>query len=463
MTDIEQKESVLAEEQLSATQVLASFVRNLCYDNLPEEAVNKAKQLIRDGLGNQLGASIIADPARVAIGLLREFGGAEQATITGYGAKLPVPQAALANAMLGHGIELDDAHANALTKSGSLLIPSVVTSGEHLGRNGAQTIAAAVVGYEIMVRIGLAINPSHRKRGFHTTGTVGAIASAGATAKQLALSAEQTNHALGLGAMQSAGIQAYLDDPCMAKPLSPGKAAFNGTLAAMLASREFTGPRYALESQEGFFNAYADELNTHHVFDGLDSDYKIMEIGFKPHAACRYAHGPIDAAQAIKVGHGAQAGEINKIRVRMCELAIRQSGHTEVPNLNSAMGSTPFGVALALTRGQNNLADYKEGFEDSRNHQLVRNVELVPEPEFGLMGRQAIVEVTLTDGRTVAERVEGPKGEPEHPMSAEELEQKFLGLAGLALGEQKARHLNEVLGDLENVEDLRAVTALLVR
>jgi 2-methylcitrate dehydratase PrpD len=446
--------TVAVRTEAKITSELAGFAAGLAFEELPSEVVQKAKHLIRDGLGNQLAASMVAEPARVAIGLLREFGGAEQATVVGYGLRLPVPFAAMANAMLGHGIELDDAHRDALTKSGSALIPAVLTTGEHCRTSGRQTIAATVVGYDLMVRIGLAMQPSHRKRGFHTTGTVAAIACAGAAGRQLDLAQPEMNSALGLGAMQSAGIQAYLDDPCMAKPFSPGKGAFNGTLAALLAAKGFTGPRLALESREGFFNAYADEVDLGLVLDRLGSDYKILEVAYKPHAACRYAHGPIDAAQTLKRERDLDPGSIAAVVVRASELALRQSSRTEVPNLNSAMGSTEFGVALALVAGANGLGDYRAGFEDPAVHALAKRVRMVQEPAFGVMGRQAVVEVSTTSGETLAESVEMPKGEPEAPLGEGELRDKFLGLAALAVGAERAREIADLVDRLEDLEDV---------
>lgn len=444
-----------------ATQALAQFVAGLEFTELSAEVVHKTKLLIRDGLGNQLGASVIAEPARVAHELIAELGGAEQATITGYGTKVPVPQAAMINAMLGHGVELDDAHGPALTKSGSLLVPTVMTSGEFLHRSGAETIVAAVAGYDLMVRIAMAINPGHRKRGYHTTGAVGAIASAGAAAKQYGFDAALTADALGLGAMQAAGIQAYLDSPCMAKPLSPGKAAMNGTLAAMLVSKGFTGPKLALESREGFFNAYADGVKPEEIFNGLGTDFKVLEVGFKPHAACRYAHGPIDAAQALHREHGFTSEQIEKVTVHMCELAIRQSGRSVTPNLNAAMGSTPFGVALALQGHLNGLKDYEEGFKDRRIHDVAAEVELVAEPSYGLMGRQAVVDVQLKDGQVFTHAVKGPKGEPDLPMSDSELENKFLDLAASAIGSDRAREVSDLVMNLEQVDDIAQIAKVL--
>lgn len=455
---IEQDSSLSA-----ATENLASFVADLSYADLPGPVVEKAKLLLRDGLGNQLAASTIAEPARLAHELVAGFGGEAQATVTGYGTRLPVPFAAMVNAMLGHGVELDDAHGRALTKSGSLLVPSVMAMGEHQRRSGAETIEAIVAGYELMVRIALAVNPSHRSRGFHTTGAVGAIASAGAAGKQLRLNGEQMADALGLGVMQAAGVQAFLDYPCMAKPLSPGKAAFNGTLAAMLAARGFTGPRRALESREGFFNAYADEADPAELWDGFGSSFKVMEVGFKPHAACRYAHGPIDAAQALHDAHTPEAADIASITVWMSELAVRQSGRSDTPNLNAAMGSTPFGVALALLRGNNGLADYDAGFRDDAIHEVAQAVKIVSEPGYGFMGRQATVEVRLTNGQTLTHSVEGPKGEQENPLTAAELEEKFIGLASMAVGRDAAQAISESVMNLEDLADVGQITRLLVR
>jgi 2-methylcitrate dehydratase PrpD len=461
-------ESVAIEESAvgtaeGATQALGTFASDLTFADLPDAVVHKAKLLLRDGLGNQLGASTMAEPARIALEAVSEFGGTGQATVTGYGNRMPVPFAAMLNAMLGHGIELDDAHGSALTKSGSLLVPTVMTTGEFLARSGRDTLTALVVGYDVIVRVAMAINPSHRTRGFHTTGAVGAVASAAAAGKQYGFDADRLADVIGLGTMQAAGIQAYLDYPCMAKPFSPGKAAFNGTLAAALVQKGFTGPRYGLESREGFFNAYADEVDTNWIFDGLGEQFKVMEVGFKPHAACRYAHGPIDAAQEIRQQADLSTDDIADITVHMCELAIRQSGRTVAPNINAAMGSTPFGVALALTRGQNGLADYEIGFEDKQVHDLAGMVKLIAEPSYGLMGRQAVVEVNLKSGANRRVSVAGPKGEPDLPMSDQELETKFLGLAELAVGEKAARQINEMVLQIEEIDDLSKLVTLLVR
>lgn len=443
------------------TRDIAEFIVGLRYDDLPSPVIDKTKQLIRDGLGNQLAASSMDTPARLVRELFREWGGLGEATVVGYGDRFPLPQATMVNAMLGHGVELDDAHANALTKSGSALIPATMAFAEATQASGEDAIVAAVVGYDVMIRIGLAVNPAHRQRGYHTTGTASPFGVAAVGAKLLKLGVEETSWALGLAGMQSAGVQAFLDDPCMAKPFSPGKGAFNGALAAVLASRGFTGPRTILEGKEGFLNAFAGDYRVEELRRGLGEEFKVLEVAFKPHAACRYAHGPIDAAHELRRALSGATDDISAVTVHMSDLAIRQSGRTDAPTLNTAMGSTPFGVATGLLLGSNGLADYRSAFEDRRVHDLARIVRLEPYADAGVMGRQALVSVATRDGTVLEHRVEGPRGEPEDPLSGSELREKFLGLAGLAVSKDAARQIAEATEDLETAPNLLELVGLL--
>jgi 2-methylcitrate dehydratase PrpD len=422
------------EDLTGLTMRFAELTANLKFENLPAEVVNKAKLILRDGIGNQIAASAIGEPAKRMVELVREWGGAPQATVIGFGFKAPLPQAAMCNAMMGHGVELDDAHGSGLIKAGSVLVPTINAIAEFKGASGKEVITALVAGYEIAVRVAKAINPGHRSRGYHTTGTVSCLAAAAAGARLLGCNAEQIAWAIGLAGMQSAGIQSYLDDPCIAKPFSPGKSAFNGTLAAVMASRGFSGPKKVLESKEGFFNAFTDNVRISDLLDGLGKEFAIMEVGFKPHAACRYAHGPIDLAQDLYWKNDVRVDNIEKISVHMSAMAIRQASKPKVTNLNAAMGSTQFGVALALATGANGLRDYWSGYENKRIHEVASGkVELIAEDEFGLTGRQAIVEVLTKDGRKLVLRSEEPRGEPTNPLSEDELERKFTGLASMVM------------------------------
>jgi 2-methylcitrate dehydratase PrpD len=434
------------------TLKFAELVHALKYEAIPEEVTKKAKFIIRDGLGNQIAASAISEPARKVIEMVKEWGGKTESTVVGYGFKVPAPMAALCNAMMGHGVELDDAHGSGLIKAGSVVVPSLMALAEANNKSGKEVVTALIAGYEVAIRIAKAINPGHRQRGFHTTGTVSAIGVAAAGAKLLGCDVNAIASAIGLAAMQSAGIQSYLDDPCMAKPFSPGKSALNGTMAAVMVSRGFTGPKKALEGREGFFNAYCDDIRVSDLLDGLGQKFAIMEVGFKPHAACRYAHGPIDLAQQFFHEDNVRLQDVDSIRVNMCELSIRQASKPKPPNLNAAMGSTQFSVALALEIGRNGLREYWDGFNNQKIHDASSTqTTLICEPAYGVTGRQAAVELTLKNGKVLRREQPEPKGEPANPLTEQELSDKFTGLVKMVKGAQNlGPALSEKLMNLEN-------------
>lgn len=437
----------------------AELVHGLKYEAIPEEVTKKAKFIIRDGLGNQIAASAISEPARKVIEMVKEWGGKPESTVVGYGFKVPAPMAAMCNAMMGHGVELDDAHGSGLIKAGSVMVPSLMALAEANNKSGKEVVTALIAGYEVAIRIAKAINPGHRQRGFHTTGTVSAIGVAAAGAKLLGCDVNGIASAIGLAAMQSAGIQSYLDDPCMAKPFSPGKSALNGTIAAVMVSRGFTGPKKALEGREGFFNAYCDDIRVSDLLDGLGQKFAIMEVGFKPHAACRYAHGPIDLAQQFFHEDNVRLQDVDSIRVNMCELSIRQASKPKPPNLNAAMGSTQFSVALALEIGRNGLREYWDGFKNQKIHDASSTqTTLICEPAYGVTGRQAAVELTLKNGKVLRREQPEPKGEPANPLTEQELSDKFTGLVKMVKGAQNlGPGLSEKLMNLENQASVKEI------
>lgn len=451
-----------AQSLTGLTERFAEFVTSLRFDDLPAGVVTKAKLILRDGIGNQIAASAISEPGGRVVELYTEWGGKPEATVVGYGVKIPAPLAALCNGALGHGVELDDAHGSGLLKAGSVLIPAAFATAETAAVTGQQLLAGLVAGYEISVRLAKAINPGHRQRGYHTTSTVGTIGAAAVAAKLLGGDAEEIASAIGLAAMNSAGIQSYLDFPCMAKPLGPGRAAFNGVLAGTLAVRGFTGPKTALESGEGFLHAMTDSVRESDLLDGLGEHFTIMEVGFKPHAACRYAHGPIDLAQQFHRVDGIRSGDVETLEIRASQLAVRQASKPDCPVLGTAMGSTEFGVALALARGSNGLKDYWDGFGDQDVHALAKRIRMQPEPEFGVGGRQSIIDLKTRDGRILTRRQEEPRGEPSNPLTPDELAAKYFSTATLVVDRAQAERVAEVVMNLENEAEAGIVPGLAV-
>jgi 2-methylcitrate dehydratase PrpD len=140
---------------------------------------------------------------------------------------------------------------------------------------------------------------------------------------------------------------------------------------------------------------------------------------------------------------------VERVTVHMSELAIRQASKPQCTNLNAAMGSTQFGVALALSAGRNGLKEYWDGYQLAEVHGGMDKITLRKEPAYGLGGRQARIDVVLKDGREVTRSAHEPKGEPSNPLGADELEAKFRAMTTMVVDDAQARRISDLLMSLE--------------
>ncbi|MBX9812331.1 MAG: MmgE/PrpD family protein [Burkholderiales bacterium] len=444
-----------------ATSAIAEFACSVTIDALPESVITKTKQLVLDCLGNQIGA-FDEEPARMLHDVLDVRSARGKSTVVGYGNCTTPLLAGCLNGMLAHLLDMDDAHRDALTKTGSAVTPAAMAVAEARGCGGDRVIEAVVAGYEVMIRLGLAVNPGHRSRGFHSTATLGAFGAAAAAGRLLDLPRERMIDALGIAATQAAGLTAFINNESMIKPFNVAKSVHNGILAALLAEKGFRGPPAVIEGQEGFIQAYTDRADPAEIGSGIGERFRLLESGFKPHAACRYAHGPIDAAIGLMKKYEFPVDEIDRIDVYLSELANRQSNFYEPKSIASAQGSTPFAIAVGLVSGANSLtvSCIKSAFREERVWGLHRRIRLHVDGEMDYMGRGCRLQVHLRDGRCLEERVDLPRGEPENPMPDREIEQKFMRQASATIGERRAAMIRDMIGRLETVPAVSSIMEL---
>ncbi|MFW6289813.1 MAG: MmgE/PrpD family protein, partial [Mariniphaga sp.] len=287
--------------QQGATIILSDFVSNLRFDQVPETTVEKARMCMLDYLG-AVYAGVQTREASLARGFAGKLGGNPQATVAGTGGgKSSSPLAALVNAVTCHALELDDAHRYATgLHPGATIIPAAMAAGEHLSCTAERIWLAIIAGYEVAGRVGRAINPSHRYRGFHSTGTVACLGAAAAGAKLLGLDTKKTAWAIGISGSLAGGIFEFLAEGSMNKLLHAGNAASSGITAALLANDGFTGPTTVIEGKEGFCRAFSDEYDISKITRGIGGDYEIDATYFKPHASCGQSFGAIDAVLELR-------------------------------------------------------------------------------------------------------------------------------------------------------------------
>jgi len=241
------------------TDELTDFGVRLEYKDLPKDVVKQTKKSILDAIGVILAGSK-SKTGEIFVSLVKEFGGVEDSTIFGDGSKVPPPNAALVNGTMGHIHELDDGHRFALGHPGVTSIPAAFSVAEKIGASGKELIPAIVLGYEMFIRVAQAINPSHRERGFHTTGTCGTFGAAVSASKVVGLDKPDFVNAIGIAGVQAAGLMEVMRGESRIKPMNAGRAAHNGVLACLLAKRGLTAPNTILDGENGFFRAYSDRF-----------------------------------------------------------------------------------------------------------------------------------------------------------------------------------------------------------
>ena len=221
----------------------ADFIIGTQYDHLKPEVISQAKKLILDLIGVSLAGYKLMDFPRLAVNYMENLGGTPEATIIQTKKKFPAPNAAFANAACAHALDMDDGHRYAALHPGTVIIPAAMAGAELSGASTKEFIAGVVTGYEIMIRIGMAINPSSLNRGFHLTGITGPFGAVAATARMMKLNREETIGALGLAGLQGAGVLQVNHDVegAKVKPINPARAAMSGFLSCITGSEGSEG------------------------------------------------------------------------------------------------------------------------------------------------------------------------------------------------------------------------------
>ena len=220
--------------------------------------------------------------------------------------------AALANGILANAADFDDTHKRALLHTGSVVVPPALALGEERGLSGAEILTAIVAGYEVAVRVGMAVMPTHY-RFWHSTATNGTFGAAAASASALGLDSQGALMALGAAGTQAAGLNTFFTYGDMTKSLHPGKASFNGVLSARLASVGGTSPPTILEHEKGYLNAYSLEPKAEALTKGLGTTWEILENGFKFFPSILASHAAIQATLDVITKHDIKQGDIASI------------------------------------------------------------------------------------------------------------------------------------------------------
>jgi 2-methylcitrate dehydratase PrpD len=418
---------------------------------LPGPVIHHAKRAVVDWFAALLPGTAEPPATLLMRGLADEIGRGK-ARLYPSGARAPVRMAALINGTAAHTAEFDDIFRDAIYHPGAPTIAAALAAAQSRGADGDDFLRAIIVGYEISTRIGVALGAAHYKY-WHTTATVGTLGAAAAVGGVLGLDAKRFAHGLATAATMAAGLQQAFRSEAMSKPLHAGHAAEAGALAALAASEGATGALDVLDGETGMGTAMSNRPDWTGAFAGLGRDYNIAAMTFKNHGCCGHSFAAIDGALALKAAHGLTPDRIAKVTVATYKTALDVTGSYKVKTPFEGKFSLPYAVASALVHGNVRIDAFKPArLADPATRDLMARVELAIDPAHNAAfpgARAATVTIETGDGRRFTRVQPTRKGDPDMPLSDDELSDKFLELATPVIGRACARKLLARLWTLE--------------
>jgi 2-methylcitrate dehydratase PrpD len=448
------------------TETLAVHAARVRFEDIPPEAIEKAKDCILDQIGVELIGSTL-EWNKIAYRYVADMGGRGESTIVNYGTKVPMLDAAFVNATFGQGCELDDVGFAAGGHPGAATVPVALALCEKQRTTGKDFLAAVVAGWDVMYRLLSAVRPSSGKRGFHSHGIGAPFGAMTVAARLLRLNDNQMLHAFGIAGMHSSGTMEYDQTGGEVKRVIAGIAARGGVQAAMLAQLGLTGPPTIIEGKRGFLKVFADQVEPEEITRGLGSDFKIMRIWFKLYPCVATVQGVIYTLAKLIEEHRFGADDVDEIRVGISETSVAHGGAIYEPrDTASAQFSLPFSLAIRLLKNDNDLSYYMDPklWTDPKVLALAKKVKSYAEPNAKKdQNYNTTMEVKLTNGKTYKAFEPYPPGSPLNMVSRDVLRTKFRKMAGAVLTRERIEKLIEAVDRLESYEDAARLIPLVTK
>lgn len=436
---------------------LAQFAASTSFEQLPPDVIARAQAVARDTAG-----VITAGMAEPEVRALADHAVATapgKARLLGHGGLVTAARAALVHGTAGTTLEMDEGHAYARGHAAIHALPVALALAQEHKAGGAEMLTAFVVGYEVAARAGVA---THLRPPVHPFGAWGVLGAAATAAYFKGLDAEAVAGVLELAA-------AYAIAPSFEAALqgANGRNTYAGLvnrlgmLAADLYELGFRGERGALQTTFG--EILGRQFDPAALADGLGQRYEIMCGYFKPYSACRYTHAAVDAALTLR-DEDPNMQRVQFVVVETYELAARLADPAPATPL-AARFSMPYVVAVTLLHGDAGPRSFRPPIlHDPDVLDLARRVTIREEPAFTAMTpdrRPARVCLHMAGGSQREATVTVTKGDPQRPMSAQELRQKFEQLVQPVVGAEATARAWENWGRLSRLTSLDELVTFL--
>lgn len=447
---------------MTASRKFVEWALALSLDDLTVEVRRAACRHLLDGFGCALAATRLGE-VTFASAAASSMSSPQDASIIGRSKRFPSPMAALANGSLVHALDYDDTHAEGLVHATAAVLPAAFAVGEERTASGSDVLVACIAGYELVSRLGSAVRHGFHARGFHATSVCGVFASTLISSRLMGSDVPTTVNALGVAGSVASGSLEFLNTGSATKQLHPGLSGMNGIMSARLAREGASGPDSIFEGDYGLFRSFADATVDPDVLtDGLGSAWETARITIKPYPACQLSHASLDALNSMRERIGDRS-EIESITFDIPEESVPIISEPELMKKAprtpyEGKFSLPFSAAALLIDGELIPDSFDTGKLQSPDRLgLAEKVSYrVTYPTTAAADAPGRVELKKRDGSSIVAEVTSSRGGPNHPLSDDEVMDKFRSNCG---NEYPCDEIAEMIRHLETLDELSPLMA----
>jgi len=457
---------------MSATEKIARFIVDTNYDDIPREVVESAKRTALDCVGAALAG--VGEPVSQTItDYVTKLGGPAQASVFGAGVKVAVADAVLANGSIAHALDYDDCGVK-IGHPSVLVLPAVLSLGEHVGASGEDILSAYIVGLEVEGKLALHADFKLMQARLNHQTWYGSVGAAAACVKLLRLDVDKTRMALGIAGNFACGLSA--NHGSMAGAMAAGNACRNGVVAALMAQEGLTANPDIIEAKNGFYDTLVGpgHYDAERMAESLGKPFYIESpgIGLKKYPSCYHTHRALDGVFQLLGEHSLSDKDIAAVDVGTSERAMRVLAFSEPATPYQAKFSMPHCIAAAVVDHKVTLETFTDRkFEDrgivearKKVHLSFPDVPIWPGladvgPDTEFVGNP--VTIRTTDGRSYNARVDIPRGDPALPLTDDELLKKYSDCARGQLRQDDIDRSVGLVRELEKVGDVGTLMAIL--
>ncbi len=441
----------------SYSRQISEFAVNLKYTDLPDAVVNEVKRYLYDSIGCAFGGYHTKD-VRILRDIYTNMAGKTEASVIGFGDKMPAVNATLVNALMIRALDFNDIYWKEDPSHPSDIIPAALSIGEMVDASMREVIVGIVLAYEFEMRLCEFAKPGVRERKWHHA-TLTQFVSPIVAGKLLGLSVDQMVNAIGISGCHSHTIGCPTAGKLtMMKNTVDPMATQAGVFAALMAEKGYSGTEAVFEGKEGLMDVFGPAWDTDKLLGNLGAKFKILDCSMKAFPTEALTHTHITCTLKVVKDNDIKPEEIEEVTVttiaRACDILF--DPHKYRPeSRETADHSLPYCIAAAIVDRQITTQTFSdEKLKDPRIWQVIDKIKGEASIEFENMfpaKQPSRVKVRTKAGKEFSAYLEYPKGDPREPMTEDDLKAKFNALSTELLSAERQEKIRKMIFACENM------------